>query len=323
MFFSVILPVYNVEKYLHACVDSLLGQTFTDFEVLLVNDGSKDGSGRICDEYAEKDTRVKAIHKPNGGQSSARNMGFDHASGEYIVYIDSDDFITSDSFLADLHAKILETGSDIVLYKHAKFYDSTGKMDDCTYSLSLTDESDTDGSLLELVKRDAYFGMAWIKTFRRELAVAGNVKFDTSLSCEDMDWYFNLLSTATGISAIDKSYVAYRQREGSVTATVKLKNLVDFIITLENWGNKIRNGQMSDKKKAALMGALAKYYSNLLITYTRLADKNKKQYARRIKALSYLLDYSLSARPLQIKKYYKMVGFGGVVLMLKIYDKIK
>lgn len=322
MFFSVILPIYNVEKYLRECVDSILGQTYTDFELILVDDGSKDLSGNICDEYAEKDSRVKVIHKENGGQSSARNSGFDNASGKYIVFIDSDDFLTSDSFLFDLHSRIAKCECDIVLYKHSKFYDSNGQMDECNYSLDIKYEN-TDELLFELVKKDAYFGMAWTKAFRRNLAFENKVRFDTSLSCEDMDWYFNLVLSANEISTIDKSYVAYRQREGSVTTTIKIKNLVDFIITLENWGEKIKNADISDKKKAALMGALAKYYSNLLITYTRLNDKNKKQYKPRIKALSYLLEASLSTRPLQIRKFYKLAGFDGVVLMLKFYDKIK
>lgn len=90
---SVIVPVYNAEKYLHKCIDSILAQTFTDFELLLINDGSKDNSGVICDDYAEKDKRVRVFHKGNGGVSSARNMGIDNAIGEYICFIDSDDWI--------------------------------------------------------------------------------------------------------------------------------------------------------------------------------------------------------------------------------------
>lgn len=88
---SVIVPVYNVEKYLRCCVDSILAQTFTDIEVLLVDDGSTDGSGAICDEYAQKDSRVRVFHKANGGVSSARNLGLDEATGEWIMFVDSDD----------------------------------------------------------------------------------------------------------------------------------------------------------------------------------------------------------------------------------------
>lgn len=92
---SVIVPVYNTEKYLHRCIDSILAQTFTDFELLLIDDGSKDNSGTICDEYAAKDSRVRVFHKENGGVSSARNLGLDNAKGEWISFVDSDDYTDS------------------------------------------------------------------------------------------------------------------------------------------------------------------------------------------------------------------------------------
>lgn len=90
---SVIVPVYNAEKYLHRCIDSILAQTFTDFELLLIDDGSKDNSGKICDEYVDMDSRVRVLHKENGGVSSARNMGLEHACGKWITFVDSDDWI--------------------------------------------------------------------------------------------------------------------------------------------------------------------------------------------------------------------------------------
>uniref|UniRef100_UPI003079CB33 glycosyltransferase family 2 protein n=1 Tax=Phascolarctobacterium succinatutens TaxID=626940 RepID=UPI003079CB33 len=90
---SVIVPVYKVEKYIHKCVDSILNQTFKDFELILIDDGSPDNCGEICDEYAKKDSRVRVIHKENGGQSSARNRGLDIAKGEIIGFVDSDDDI--------------------------------------------------------------------------------------------------------------------------------------------------------------------------------------------------------------------------------------
>lgn len=90
---SVIVPVYKVEKYLHRCVDSILAQSYTDFELLLINDGSPDSCGAICDEYAEKDSRVRVFHKENGGVSSARNLGLDNARGEWVTFVDADDYI--------------------------------------------------------------------------------------------------------------------------------------------------------------------------------------------------------------------------------------
>ena len=108
---SVIVPIYNTEKYLHRCIDSILGQTFTDFELILVDDGSTDKSGKICDEYAKKDSRIVVVHKENGGVSSARNNGLDIAHGEWITFVDSDDYI-SDNMLSSFDIEF-EDNSDM------------------------------------------------------------------------------------------------------------------------------------------------------------------------------------------------------------------
>lgn len=110
---SCVVPVYNVEKYLCRSVDSVLSQTFTDFELILVDDGSTDGSGKICDEYTEKDSRVKVIHKENGGPASARNAGMEKASGAFLYFCDSDDWLDPDMLLT-LVKKQKESGADIV-----------------------------------------------------------------------------------------------------------------------------------------------------------------------------------------------------------------
>ena len=115
---SVIVPVYKAEKYLHRCVDSILAQTFTDFELLLINDGSPDNSGVICDEYAQKDNRIRVFHKENGGVSSARNIGLDNAKGEWITFIDSDDYIEQGYFEIPL-----DTTADLLIQNYESFND--------------------------------------------------------------------------------------------------------------------------------------------------------------------------------------------------------
>ena len=100
---SIIVPIYNVEKYIHKCIDSILSQTFTDFELILVDDGSPDKCGEICEQYALKDNRIKVVHKENGGLSDARNAGIDVASGKYIYFIDSDDWISPNSIISLLN----------------------------------------------------------------------------------------------------------------------------------------------------------------------------------------------------------------------------
>ncbi|MBQ6543175.1 MAG: glycosyltransferase family 2 protein, partial [Clostridia bacterium] len=111
---SVIVPVYKVEKYLPRCLDSILSQSFTDFELLLVDDGSPDSCPEICDEYARRDRRISVIHKENGGLSSARNAALERATGKYVSFVDSDDYITADA-LQTLYSALTETDSDIAV----------------------------------------------------------------------------------------------------------------------------------------------------------------------------------------------------------------
>lgn len=109
---SIIVPVYKAEKYIHKCIDSILAQTFANFEILLINDGSPDKSGKICDEYAKKDKRVRVFHKENGGVSLARQLGNDNATGEYTIHADPDDWIEP-NMLEELYAKAVEDDADM------------------------------------------------------------------------------------------------------------------------------------------------------------------------------------------------------------------
>ena len=125
---SIIIPVYNVENYIHQCIDSILNQTFTNFELILVDDGSPDNCGKVCDEYAKKDKRIKVIHRENGGISAARNTGLQYAIGKYIAFVDSDDYVSTTMYetLIDVSRK---TGADIVKCGYCEFVDNevTGK----------------------------------------------------------------------------------------------------------------------------------------------------------------------------------------------------
>ncbi len=123
---SIIVPVYKAEKYLHRCVDSILAQTFTDFELLLIDDGSPDSSGEICDQYASVDSRVRVFHKPNGGVSSARQCGLDNAQGEYTIHADPDDWVEPD-MLQELYAEAKRSNADMVICDYFQDYNGTCK----------------------------------------------------------------------------------------------------------------------------------------------------------------------------------------------------
>lgn len=119
MRFSIIIPIYNVERFLRDCLESVKGQTYADFEVLMVDDGSKDGSGKICDEYAAQDARFRVYHKKNGGLSDARNVGMEHAQGDFLVFLDADDFMTAEA-LAVSDAAIRKDDLQLVQYAYVR-----------------------------------------------------------------------------------------------------------------------------------------------------------------------------------------------------------
>ncbi len=323
MLFSVILPVYNVENYLKQCVDSVLGQTYGDYELILVDDGSTDGSPLLCDALAERDSRIRVIHKPNGGLSDARNAGAAEAKGDYIVYIDSDDFILTDDFLQKVADKAADN-LDLIFYKYAKYFDADGKLAPCQFSYETAAEAATYAEQIRcLVEADAFYGMAWIKAIKRSILTDNAISFEVGLLGEDMEWNYHIIYHSRSIALIDEAFIAYRQREGSITSTHKLKNLTDFIYVLEKWANRIREDDSDDAWKHALFGSLAKYYSNLYVVYARLQDTNKKQYKKQIRSLDWLWQYGLSHRPKTVAKIYRLLGFDLTIVLLKLMDRIK
>lgn len=175
---SVIVPVYNAEKSLRKCVDSILSQTFTDFELLLIDDGSKDKSGDICDEYAHQDDRVKVFHKENGGVSSARNLGIEKARGEWISFVDADDWVSGEYF----PCLLLDGSADIILNQisHIRYCDDDNFCGNINTSLFLQKILNTQISL-----------GPWAKFFRRKIINESNLRY-----CEDVkfaeDAIFNL-----------------------------------------------------------------------------------------------------------------------------------
>jgi glycosyltransferase involved in cell wall biosynthesis len=205
---SVIVPVYKVEPYLRQCVDSILAQTYTNLEVILVDDGSPDNCGMICDEYAAKDPRVKVIHKENGGVSCARNGGIDVASGEFICFVDSDDVI-SPYFVEYLKRAQESCDADISYCGHRRFYEES-------LPLPHTEEGPFEHQeLLVLSGPEAlanqfaiwYTPNVWDKLIRRSLFE--NLRFPKAKRAEDLWMSYHLLAKAPKIAGIKKCELYY------------------------------------------------------------------------------------------------------------------
>lgn len=322
MTFSVVIAVYNVEQYLEECLESILTQTYKDYEVILVDDGSKDKSPEICDRYAEQYPQISVIHKKNGGASSARNEGLRHASGAYVLFLDSDDYIKSNDFFERLAEK-KATQPDVILYKFEKYYESTKMFEECSFHFPKGVEGAQTSEIIEqLVRLDALYCAGWTKSIKRKLLLENDIMFKEGIIGEDQDWYFQVLLKVKKIEMIDDSFIVYRQRDNSVTSSWKMKNLTDCIYIIEKWNDNIRNAQMDAKMQTALLGVLAKLYCNMLIAYSRFKDSKKKQYEVNIKQLAELLKYTQNSRVRMIAKVYKMIGFKGTIFSLQIIDGV-
>lgn len=219
---SVIIPVYKAEAYLRACVDSVLDQSYTDFEVLLVDDGSPDHSGALCDEYAGKDARVRAIHKPNGGVSSARNAGLDAAEGAYIAFLDADDMLAP-GFLERAVSAVRQGGYELYLEGFARMRRDGGEMYKSRIPELVYVENEKLGveDFLLLLEK-CYISSVWGSLFSR--ALIGELCFDTGLCFgEDLIFVWTVVQRARRIFASPEIGYFYIENPGSATAGAGLQ----------------------------------------------------------------------------------------------------
>ncbi len=210
---SIIVPVYNAEAYMHRCVDSLLAQTFDNFEVVLIDDGSPDSSGAICDEYARKDSRIRVFHKENGGVASARQLGIDKARGEYTIHADPDDWVEP-TMLEELYNKAKTETADMVICDF--LVEDNGNN---SYRVQQPTSSSADAVLDDLLFHRLH-GSLWNKLIRRECYKLYNIAFVKELNyCEDYLVCVKLLQKDIKVAYLNKAFYHYDQivNSGSIT----------------------------------------------------------------------------------------------------------
>ena len=208
---SVIVPVFKVADYLDRCISSLVNQQYTNTEIILVDDGSPDDCALMCDEWAEKDDRITVIHKTNGGLSDARNFGMRVICGDYISFIDSDDYISED-FYEVLLSTALKNDSDIVECGVAKFYEN-GEFEEYHDDFAVNDYSASDG-LSALINETMFHQHVWNKLYKQE--AVQNILFEVGKQHEDEFWTYQIFGQSNRITKINRTMYFYFQRESSI-----------------------------------------------------------------------------------------------------------
>lgn len=292
---SVIVPVYNVEKYLRRCIDSILAQTFTDFELLLIDDGSKDNSGDICDGYAMKDKRVRVFHKVNGGVSSARNLGLDNMRGKYVTFADSDDWV-EESWLSDFAEY---AGKADIIFQNAVWHYDDGR--------TLLRSVSVDGTLcyrkqLALLYPTCILGYNWATLFKANVIMKKKLRYNIQYRyAEDWDFVLSYCLHASSLIVLpSRNYHYYFPAAGSksyekpalsrvlveIEKNIKLKELLkeyaDDVVSDVPFIFELMKLYSSDIDKETKLKALSCVYA------LRPIDKKGK---RRIACVSFLINH--------------------------------
>lgn len=268
---SVIIPVYKVEKYLKRCIESVVNQSYKNIEIILVNDGSPDKCDEICDAYARIDSRIKVIHKENGGLSSARNAGLDIVSGEYIMFVDSDDWIEEDSL--EQLCEYIDSDYDIINFKFSFVKEGSKNIIGLQSDLKKSYECDLISYIDKLFMGELSF-FIWNKLYKKDLF--NDVRFPEGRNYEDMATIYKLYFKASKIIVTD--YTLYNYWLGnstSITSNSTIKNMTDYLVSTKEIYEVNKNYLQINKRD---FSGVATWYKmmliQLLINYTKSTYKD-------------------------------------------------
>ena len=319
---SFILPIYKVEVYLPQCVDSILSQATQDCEIILVDDGSPDGCGAICDRYAQEHDIVKVIHKPNGGLSDARNAGFDQAEGKYVLFVDSDDYIEEGS-VEKILRWIDSTDADVAFLLSRKVYpDGTSEpMGEGLVRGEILDKS-REEVLRFLVTRPKFPASAWGKIYRRAFLLEHGFHYphDRRLS-EDLMHSLDLFLTAEKFDYLDFPYYCYRQnRAGSICNTVNAKYYFDtFLFVTESAERFAVNKKAIDATAALALSFAAYEYAILVWQMLDLTGEDRKKAYSMLREYRWVLAYGKSGKTKLVSLVVTVLGLKGAAKLLDWY----
>jgi len=321
---SIIIPVYNVEDYLSQCIDSVLNQSFRDYEIILVDDGSTDRCPALCDEYAAVEERIMIVHKENVGASGARNSGADAASGKYLLFIDSDDYIEKDSLEKIAQYLIIDGDCDVI------FLNSIGFLKDGSYTdFGYTYNKDmvykkSRNEVLEYFISISQFPVApFTKLIRRQFIMDKNISFTEGLDCcNDLDHMIGLIIAAESFNCFDFPFYYYRCfREGSLSTGRHDKLFRSLLFIFEKWDT------LSKKEcvecASVIHRILAFEYCPLLWHYYNLNKKEKPVYKNSIKKFAFLMSLSNDKRIILTNIVYKIFGLSIVSCLINYYYIVK
>ena len=324
-FFSIVIPVYNTVRELERCVNSITVQSFSDFEVILVDDGSTDGSGDLCDQLSRNDSRIKTIHKVNGGCSEARNTGIRASQGRYLMFVDSDDMWDDAEGLEKLQKMALLKSCDVVCFG-VGIYNEEGELEKVR-KVSLSDSCGDDklSVLTELVYSNQYFSACYVRVYDRQFLLDNNLLFVDGLLCEDIEWSARVMIHARTISVYNGHlYKRIQRRSGSQTATMGERNVLAILQSIEN-GVEYAQNHCEDETFLNLYLEYWAYQYAMVLGFAPIvkASDAYTSFFQRLKKYSWLLRYDHVKKVKAVRKLVSLIGLGGAISVLSAYYRLK
>lgn len=319
---SFVVPIYNVEKYLSECIESILAQTYRDFEILLVDDGSPDNCPALCDEWAKKDSRIKALHKPNGGLSDARNYGLEHAQGDYVVFVDSDDFwVNKDCLQRLMNVVDAHPECDFIGFNCSYYYSDTKTYNKwVAYDESLSKPTDKNTVLCSLVASGTFPMSACLKILKRKALLEINLNFIKGLLSEDIPWFIDLLEGAKKCMFINDYIYAYRQGVvGSISNSFSVRNFNSILRIIDNELQKLEGRTFNEKTKDYIKSFLAYELCICLGGLGQLDKSVRNEYYEKLKPYKWLLKFRQNPKVKKVSILNSLVGFRLTRFFLEFY----
>lgn len=316
---SIIVPVYNVESYLKECIESVLKQTYSEFELILIDDGSTDKSGIICDRYAEMDQRIRVYHQENAGSSAARNQGICYAKGSYITFLDSDDYWIRETYLENVCKRIEITKPDVLNVNFQKDY--RYKMETPYFkSDTMPNEIDKRESIGFILDNDIWIACAWNKVIKAELFKQYDLDFVVGVTAEDIEWCARLAMVAQDFDFLNIVGVGYRQREGSISRSMTLKKIECLKKNILQVEQLLK--QTSNTRKALLSSYLSYQVGVLLLNISQMdAGQHKKRLVKETRPLLHYFSFSKNRKIRLMKMFSNLFGYNGMMFFLKIMQR--
>lgn len=317
---SIVVPVYNVVHYLERCVLSVLRQTYKDMEIILVDDGSIDGSGELCDKLALTDTRIHVIHQENQGLSGARNTGIRYATGEYIAFIDSDDEWLLNDGLEQL-VNNNNDGKDLIVFKGVNIWKDGRRIPFGDYDVAYISQLPSTQSVFShLVETQLFQMSACFLLVRRKLLIDDELYFHSGLISEDVQWSLNLWQHVRSVCVTNIEFYGYHHHSNSISTTVSLRVYESYDKMFSYWKAQCDKGCENSQ---AIRTYLSLLWVSISYIYYKLKKGEKTIAFNILRNHADLFLYATTSKSRRVAKMLKVLGVKNTILFLGRYWQLR